>query len=569
MADPLKKIRALQKHASKYREHIAPVLDGSETTFPQTPAPRNISSTLTPYSGPWTERQIAHVLRRTLFGFNKADLKYFGTKTMEQTVNELLTTSPTPPPPINNYNSAEIQDPEIPYGETWINAKFLPDNPDVTASRQISFKLWWTQAMMDQKRNIHEKMILFWHNHLVVQTWDVFIATLTYNYQNTLRQNALGNFKELVKLITLDPAMLIYLNGAANNKTEPDENYGRELQELFCIGKGKDSKYTEDDVKAAARVLTGWSLNPVTLETTFYPFLHESRDKQFSSFYDNTLIKGRAFNAGKEELDDLLDMIFNTNELALFICRKIYTFFVYSEIDDFTEENVIQPMAEIFRSNNYEIKPVLDALFKSEHFFDEMNIGALIKSPIDMVMGFWRSMDIQYPTSLSIEDIKQYNQTMYVAPLLLGMELGDPPSVAGWPSYYQIPIFDKAWITSTTITFRGQLTDAFTFFGLWRDDQGDPLPMNLLGFTENMDDPGDPNQLIAEAGALLLGHPLTDEQKLELKSILLSGQQADYYWTVAWINYTTDPNEVNKQVVLSRLLLMYRTLFQLAEFQLM
>ena len=243
--------------------------------------------------------------------------------------------------------------------------------------------------MLEQDRNIHEKMTLFWSSHLVVQSWAVFIATLTYNYQDKLRQNALGNFKDLVKIITLDPAMLLYLNGAANIRTQPDENYGRELQELFCIGKGKNSGYTEDDVKAAARVLTGWSLDFDTLETKFYPFLHDDRDKQFSAFYGNTTVKGRSFNSGKDEIDDMLDMIFDTNEVALFLCRKVYTYFVYSEIDDFTEQNIIVPLAEIFRSSNYEIKPVLDSLFKSEHFFDAMNIGALIKSPIDMNVGWW------------------------------------------------------------------------------------------------------------------------------------------------------------------------------------
>ena len=188
-----------------------------------------------------------------------------------------------------------------------------------------------------------------------------------------------------------------YLKGEKKTATAPNENYGRELQELFTIGKDATGNppYTEDDVKAAARVLTGWRNDLVAGTTSangfnsyFDPAKHDTADKQFSAFYNYTQINGLSGTGAVSELDDLLNMIFAKDEVSLFICRKLYRYFVYYEIDAATEQNVIVPLAAVFRSNNYEIVPVLDVLFRSEHFFDVLNQGCLIKNPIDFSVGF-------------------------------------------------------------------------------------------------------------------------------------------------------------------------------------
>ena len=201
--------------------------------------------------------------------------------------------------------------------------------------------------------------------------------------------------RQLTKDVTLDAAMLLHLNGYLNTKLAPDENYARELQELFTVGKGPDSLYTEDDVIAAARVLTGWRVNTNTFEVFLEDSGHDTASKKFSAFYNGTTIAGSA-NAA-DEVYRFIDMIFATDECARFICRKLYRFFVSSNIDDSTEMNVIEPLAAILRNNNYEIKPVLETLFKSEHFFDPAFRAAYIKGPFDFIVGADAQLNVPFP----------------------------------------------------------------------------------------------------------------------------------------------------------------------------
>ena len=205
----------------------------------------------------------------------------------------------------------------------------------------------------------------------------------------------LGNFKTLVKEVTIDPAMLLHLNGYVNSKQAPDENYAREMQELFTVGIGDDSLYTEDDVIAAARVLTGWRINSDPLASYFDTAAHDTGAKTFSAFYNNTTIPGST--NGDQELDALINMIFATTETSRFICRKLYKWFVYYEIDDATEADVITPMAAVLQSNNYDIKSALSVLFKSEHFFDTINQACYIKSPFDIIVGTLREFNVSFP----------------------------------------------------------------------------------------------------------------------------------------------------------------------------
>ena len=152
----------------------------------------------------------------------------------------------------------------------------------------------------------------------------------------------------------------------------------------LCIGKGPNSKYTEDDVKTAARVLTGWKVDWTKSVSTFNPNDHDSSDKTFSSFYNNKVIKGQTGANGAKEVDDLLDMIFGNAECALHLVRKLYRFFVYHSIDASTETNVISPLAQLLLTSIFDIKPVLLKLLKSEHFYDVLNLGVILKTPLDL-----------------------------------------------------------------------------------------------------------------------------------------------------------------------------------------
>ena len=241
------------------------------------------------FKGKWEANQAAHLLKRTLFGVKKEDLDYFQKRGLKKAVKELLyAETPLPAPPINNYNDDKYTDPEVPAGATWV-ASLKYDGMN-NGRRRNSFKSWWLGLMISQDRSIREKMVLFWHNHFVTESNTVDNALFCYQYNVLLRQYALGNFKEFVKAVTLEPAMLRYLNGYANTRKAPDENYGRELQELFTVGKGPGSHYTEDDVKAAARVLTGYTVNYKTFTSSFDPNRHDDTDKQFSAFYGHRLI---------------------------------------------------------------------------------------------------------------------------------------------------------------------------------------------------------------------------------------------------------------------------------------
>lgn len=525
-----------------------------------------IKPSLNPYQGTWGDTQIRHLLSRTLFGVRKADMVALRDLTMEEAVDLILTPAPDPPLPVNDYNRDDLVDPFVNWGETWVNEP-QPEDGELISARIVSLKAWWIEQMINQGMSIHEKLVLFWHNHLTTLTWEVYYPKLSFPHFQLLREHAFGNFKTLMRAVTIDPQMLLFLNGAFNNKESPDENFARELQELFCIGKGPDAGYTEDDVKAAARVLTGWSFDWEKGERTWYDWAHDEEDKTFSSFYGNKVIKGRSGEAGQEELDDLMDMIFDNNETARFVCRKIYRFFVYSEIDSDTELNVIHPLADIFRNNDYEIKPVLKALFSSEHFYDSSNIGALIKSPVDFLVGYWRSANVQFPSEATVANRREIRTSMLWNMSGQGQELMDPPNVAGWPAYHQTPIFDKSWISTDSVPNRAITTDSFVYWGFW--SQNLLTNVDLFEFIRALDDPSDLDNMIEEV--LLLTTPLnaSEVDKVRLKNIILTGQSNENYWKNAWLEFESDPeNEMKKNVVESRIKPFFQYIFQLSEYHL-
>jgi len=536
-----------------------------------------VEAGIAPVKGKLNDKQLRHLLRRAMFGASENDLHHFSGKKIKKIMQELLADTDMPAPPVNNYNDPPEKkddvnyyvDEEIPEGQTWITATIT--NGKNNGRRKNSFKAWWVSQMLNQSPNIREKMVLFWHNHFATETAVIDNAIYIYRHNELLRKHALGNFKEMVKAITLDPAMLKYLNGNANTKKAPDENYGRELQELFTVGKGPDSHYTENDVKAAARVLTGYRIDNKTFTSVFEPGRHDDTDKQFSALYNNTVIKGRKKEEGKEELDELIDMIFAQPEVAKFICRKLYRFFVYHQIDDKAEANVITPLADVFRKNKYEIKPVLEALFSSDHFFEAANYGGMIKSPVDLVVGFCREFEVKFDNANAVPD--QYGLWLQLQQQASSMQqnIGDPPNVAGWQAYYQEPQYDKLWISSDTLPKRNQFTDRMINNGLARSKA--KLVVDVLAFTKDIPKAEDPNALIAELSKLFYSVSLSPEEQQFIKvNTLLSGltnMQSDHYWTDAWKAFLENPDDKkNKDVVVKKLKALYRYMMNRPEYQL-
>lgn len=526
------------------------------------------------YTGTWDTPQVVHLLKRTLFGAKSQDIAYFKSMSLQQAVDELL--QPTAPPsnyPLNNYSVDGYIDPTgVALWQTWINTGIVLADKELNEKRNSSFKIWWLGQALSPTRSIHEKLVVFWHNHFATDTsvnTEKIKARFWYDHYLALRQHALGNFKSMVKAITLDPAMLFFLNGDSNIKGSPNENYARELQELYTVGKGPGSRYTEDDVRAAALVLTGHTINPVTFTYFFDAGKHDSSNKEFSSFYGNKIITGYSGASGANEVDELLDMIFSQQELSKFICRKIYRHFVYYKLDNDIEQTIITPLAEIFRNNNFDIQPVLATLFKSRHFYDMVYSSAcIIKSPLDFVIDLCNEFNVTLPDPSDPAATYAVWQSIQNEASEMQQELGAIPEVAGWYAYYQEPAFHELWVNTATYTRRTIFTDRMIADGVTSDMQ--TIVIDPIAFADQLANPGDPNLLINQSLEILLRYPLSESAKEFIKrSILLSGQTQDYYWTNAWDTYKANPSDPgNRTTVLTRLRSLYKYMMNLPEYHL-
>lgn len=522
---------------------------------------------LEPFAGAWNRAQAMHLLRRTLFGFTQSDLDLALAKNLSDTVDALLTLpAEVPAPPL----AVDAKETAVPIGQTWVDAA---NDGTLNNVRGQSLQAWWMGLILGQGFTIREKMTLFWHNHFANELKMVGDARYMHVQNTLLRLNALGNFKSLVKQITTDPAMLVYLNGDTNTKANPNENYGREVQELFTIGKGPEiaagnyTNYTEEDVKTVARVLTGWTDVRATKTSTFRPLQHDAADKIFSAAYGNAVIMGRAGADGALELDDLVNLIFAQAETARFICRKIYRFFVYYAIDADTETNVIAPMADLLGKGGFEIKPVLAALFKSAHFHHALNQGCGIKTPIDLVAGSARLLQTPLPDAADV--VKQYAvwKALQIEAADMQLELCMPPNVAGWPAYYQDPVFYEAWISSDTLPKRVQFTDKLGSAQGYKAGQN-AVVCDVTALARRSGDPSKVDVLVGDLAALFFPVAVTAKQTTYLQDILLSGLP-DYEWTAAWSAFDANPADANSRAAVeTRLRALIQAMMEMAEFQL-
>lgn len=516
------------------------------------------------YVGSWTANEAQHLLKRCLFGSTIAEIEAFTQLGMDASLDRLLNdNSPLPSPPLNDYNSATVNDAAVPAGTTWVNN--VNNDGTIQGLRRASLKKWWTGLMINQESHIREKMTLFWINFFGTEMTEFANANWAYTHHSLLRQNALGNFRQLLRAVTVDVAMLRYLNGYVNIATAPDENYARELQELFTLGKGPAVQYTESDVRQAARVLTGWRINTTNYTSFFDPTRHDTGAKTFSAFYGNKTISGKTGAAGASETDELIDMILQQDEVAKYICRRIYRWFVYYKIDAATELHVITPLARIFRDSNYEIKTLMRALLGSQHFYDVLNQGCLIKSPVDLVVGYLREFGVNFPSAYT----NAYGMWNYIRGQLSSMnqDIGDPPDVSGWPAYYQEPQFHEIWINSDTLPKRVRLTDTLLFSGYTL--AGQKIMVDPVEMVKRFKMPADPNAVIDELLQVIYRVPMATAQKQAVKiQILLSNQAEDHYWTDAWNAYISNPNTANYNIVNTRLKSLFQYYLNLPEYQL-
>ena len=568
-----------------------------------------------PFTGTFGRQQLKHLLRRTLFGLSNSDLKYFEGKTVSEVVDALLNVGNfSPPPPVNDYtvtlgtykkdpvtgrilldaNGKQIveipplagEDSGVKFGETWVNSAVTL----VDFQRRASFKAWWLGQMIGQERNIREKMTLFYANHFSMEADVVANAVISYRSNQLTRNFCLGNFKDFVRAMTIDAGMLIYLNGNRNNKTAPDENYARELQELFTVGKGPGSHFTEDDVKAAARILTGWSTSRTDLNNpvVFRPALHDTGDKKFSAFYGNQVIKADSSqNGGINELNQLLDMIFQVDEVSKFIVRKLYTFFVYYDINANVEKNVIEPLAELFRNGNYEIKPVLRALFTSEEFYKPSNMGSMIKSPLDHVVGLYRQFEVAIPKDPALFEAQYRVWRVAVnGAKALGQDIQDPPNVAGWPAYYQMPSYYEMWLDAASYPQRETIQKNFSnlngmssgtdISNVNPDSRNIAIKIDYSQWLKSFSNPTSSADLISEMADLLYGVSISQGVKDKLRTNKLWAKtsnlqiSSDKQWADAVAAYLANPQTTDAmaKTVPLRMQVLVSYMMRAAEFQL-
>ncbi|MDX1420661.1 MAG: DUF1800 domain-containing protein [Rubricoccaceae bacterium] len=473
------------------------------------PSPPPVSSGLEPYTGPWDEPQAAHLIRRALFGLTRADLVDALFRSPAGAVDHLVDTAVARP---------------LPAAPSWYN----------TAGTNIAWRYEWQEAWYAEMRagGLKERMTLLWHDHFVTAI-DVYgHAAFAYQYLTKLRTHALGNFRTLLHAVGTLPAMLIYLDGEDSSAGNINENYARELLELFSMGRvgpdGQDN-YTQQDIVEAARALTGWVVNMSTLRGEFDPSRHDGGAKT---------IFGRT---GTWDYDDVHDILFDEREeeIASWVAQKIYSWFVHPV----PNPEVVAGMAQTLRQNDFEVAPVVRQLLKSAHFYEEAFVGSRIKSPCEYLVGLTRELGIVPPQAL----LGRFRETGYN----LGQDLLNPPTVAGWPGY--APDEYRAWITTGSVPERrAEATNALEGNGAF--PSFDPLPL-----VEALSDATSAAAIARDLAAHLLPAPLDDDDLTELEAILLDGAP---WWE--WVTlYQSNPEAARQRV---RLLLDH--LVNLPEYQL-
>ncbi|MBV9120550.1 MAG: DUF1800 domain-containing protein [Chloroflexi bacterium] len=346
---------------------------------------------------PSTTRNIGHLLRRAGFGATPDEVSTYTAKGLGATVDELVNYEQRPNP-VDTTLGAAVGD--------------LLDLSNLEDVQTI-----WLYRMINTSRPLEEKMTLFGHGHFATAQYKVNNATYMHGQNETLRKYATGNFKDLVTAISQDPAMLIWLDGATNYKNAPNENFGRELMELFTLGIGN---YTEDDVKAAARAFTGWNLDRAKGQFVFNPKQHDDGPKTFRG------------QTGALNGSDIIVNVVADPATAKRIATKLFAFFAY----DNPEPEVIQPLADVFSKNGYEIKPLVQAILTSDAFYSDKSFTAHLKSPVEFVAGTVRQFGGKIRERSLLPALRQ-----------LGQELYNPPNVAGWPS-------GPAWMSPSAIMTR-------------------------------------------------------------------------------------------------------------------
>lgn len=367
-----------------------------------------------------------NLISKTGIGMSIKEIDNFKELTFEKAVNKLLDEANT---------NLENNPPN------WVNEAIYHDKKEFNAEQKKEYqkkrnsqikelKTWWYKEMITTDSPITEHMTLFWHNHFTSGEKKVRHPKMMFEQNQIFRKNALGNFKTLLHEISKNPAMLIYLDTNQNRKNKPNENFAREVLELFTLGEGN---YSEKDIKEAARAFTGWKINNQTGEYFFNKKTFDNKEKTF-------LGKKGNFNG-----DDILDIILEQPQTSIYITKKFWKEFISINPD----KKEVERIAEVFRKNNYEIKVLLKEILMSPFFNKKDNYGSMIKSPVELLAGTFRLLNIPIEENdKNIEQLVKYSAR-------LGQDIFDPPNVKGWEG-------GKLWINSDSFVNRKQALQRIT-----------------------------------------------------------------------------------------------------------
>lgn len=587
---------------------------------------------LDPYNGALGTERAGHLLRRATFGATRAEIDEFANLTAAEAINRLFNdalltdaTHGVPAPPI---------DPEI--GTDWLD----PNIDGSENNRQDYFKWWvvgqmFTPGVPDAFKftyALREKITLFLHTYFTTKILTVNSSRALY-YQNALFRlyayddflNSELDFKELTKKVCVDNAMLIFLDGDQNVKGNINENFARENFELYTIGRGLESEnetrtpsgpgdyffFTEEDVREASKVLSGWDkdLDFANIdELTGLPrgvvkggalnaSQHTEGDKQFTAYFNNQVISpdplllngaNQTEASALDEISQLIEMIFAQEETAKHLCRKLYRFFVYYDVTTEVEDNIIQAMADTFVTSGYRLIPVLKQLFQSQYFYDlqvpgpneviDDKFGGIIKSPLDLVVGTYKNLEINIPDpQADAQNFYDLMSDLTRSMNNMGMDFYEPFEVAGYGAYHQFPRFNRNWISTHWLTQR------YNFIRqLLAADMDGNLTINPLIFVQNnfAASAGDARQLIIDmapyffplAQGLDFDNPGGDLTPARVRYFLQAFLGFSEYDTEAdmavteWTALYADPN--NYLEVTTRLTSLFNALMQSPEYQL-
>ena len=537
---------------------------------------------ITSYTGVLGNRLAGHLLRRATFGPTKAQIADFATKTPAQALALLLTFNAITAKPIDPVTNA-----------TWVDTIPTPTTgSDDTTLR--GFVIAWMLDNIRTDDTLRSKMILFLHQNWIVddESWS---SHNMYDYLKLLEFYSLGSYKLLAKKMCRDNRMLTYLNGYQNTGSSPNENYAREFLELFTIGKGPQigpgdyTNYTENDIKEAAKLLSGYEyqLSNTAFDTDtsiryckLTASRHSTVNKTFSPAFQNTVITGTNTSTGMlAELDQYITLVFNQPETAKNICRKLYRYFVYRDITPAVETDIIIPLANTLQSNNYNLTAVLNQLLQSKHFYDlddgvatDNKIGAIVKSPLELVMNTVRFFGISpftFPGATPATIWDNFYRSGLRENILKNadMFLFSTTTVAGFPAYYLAPKWDRNWFDASSITQRYYLGRCFL------ENKRLPYSNTSLGvqldivtwIRNNISTPSNGNAIVDELINFLLPEIPDAARRTYFLNQTLLGTLSLINWQNEWNNYI---NTGSTTVVKPRLELLFKAILYSQEYQL-